>query len=69
MTIFNTSINTIPSVYNNTTNSVDSTSSLYDFMAENWKLPLTLMDGERSMKEANILYLPCLLYTSDAADE
>lgn len=58
MTIFNTSINTIPSVYNNTSNSVDSTSSLYDFMAENWKLPLTLMDGERAMKEANILYLP-----------
>lgn len=47
-------------VNNNYTNTstVDSTSDIYDAMYENWKLPMTLMGGEKAMKDAGVLYLP-----------
>jgi hypothetical protein len=37
---------------------VSSTSDIYDAMEENWALPLALIGGEKTMKEANRLYLP-----------
>jgi len=43
---------------NGNTNTVDSTSDIYDTMTEYWELPLTLMGGERSMKAAERTYLP-----------
>lgn len=57
MTILNRYNNLInPDVGNN--NTVDSTSDLYDTMVEYWQLPMTLMGGERAMKEAGLTYLP-----------
>jgi hypothetical protein len=55
--LFNNLEMTNAMIYNNS-NSVASTSPIYDVMAENWKLPLTLMGGEKAMKEAGQTYLP-----------
>jgi len=58
MTILFNNLDTMNSMLYNNSNSVASTSPVYDVMAENWKLPLTLMGGERAMKEAGQVYLP-----------
>lgn len=39
-------------------NTVDTTSDMYDTMSEYWELPLTLMGGEKALKEAGKTYLP-----------
>ena len=49
------------SMYNiiqNKSATVNSTSDVYDVMYENWQLPVTLMGGEKAMKEAGRTYLP-----------
>lgn len=45
-------------IINVSKNTVDTTSDIYDLMSEHWELPLTLMGGEKSMKEAGKTYLP-----------
>ena len=45
---------------------VGSTSDVYDLMYENWQLPVTLMGGEKAMKEAGRTYLPQEPKESDA---
>lgn len=46
------------SIINLQRNTVDTTSDMYDTMSEYWELPLTLMGGEKAMKEAGKTYLP-----------
>jgi hypothetical protein len=45
-------------IINNKSGTVGSTSDIYDVMLENWQLPMTLIGGEKAMKEAGRLYLP-----------
>lgn len=45
-------------IIKNKSGTVGSTSDIYDIMYENWQLPVTLMGGEKAMKEAGRLYLP-----------
>ena len=53
-------------IIQNKSGTVDSTSDIYDVMYENWQLPITLMGGEKAMKEAGRLYLPQEPKESDA---
>jgi hypothetical protein len=53
-------------IINNKTGTVATTSDVYDVMYENWQLPVTLMGGEKAMKEAGITYLPKEPKESDA---
>lgn len=45
-------------IINTKGDTVDSTSEVYDNMVEYWQLPMTLMGGERAMKDATTTYLP-----------
>lgn len=53
-------------IIKNKSGTVDSTSDVYDLMYENWLLPVTLMGGEKAMKEAGRTYLPQEPKESDA---
>jgi hypothetical protein len=53
-------------IIQNKSGTVDSTSDIYDVMNENWQLPVTLMGGEKAMREAGRLYLPKEPKESDA---
>ena len=45
-------------IINTKGNTVDATSEVYDEMVEYWQLPMTLLGGEKAMKDATTLYLP-----------
>lgn len=53
----------------NTKGTVHSTTEVYERMAERWELPLTLMGGEKAMKDADRKYLPQEPMESDKAYE